>query len=294
MQEVMMIPQTDSVRAPTGKYPPTQAIETAFRENCLPNTKSQKKGTCTMPLQLTIPQVVAGETTYASSVAARVPFTATIKMLNTNGSVNTSFNGTIYLYANSPTDDRAFSLGTATLSSGSGSASGLVISRIYNLSASRRVTAVSFVSGYYAETYVDVGVWFKGDASWYNDAKQVCDNQGTRPVNYIALPGASLCNKNIRVYNPNTSQSATGKVWDVGPFFDSYCCNYDEYWYTGTAPKSVTYKGQMRFTVCGSSCSGAPQHDDSQITGAIIDISPEMRNSLGASGTITNAYWRFA
>jgi hypothetical protein len=249
-----------------------------------------------MPLQLTIPKVVAGETTYVSSIDARVPFTATLKMLNTNGSVNTSFNGTIYLYANSPTDDRAFSLGTASLSAGSGSASGLVISRVYDLGASRRVTAVCFLSGHYAETYVDVGVWFKGKATIYTDTEQACDNYGTTPVKCVALPGpvGSLCNKSIRVYNPNTSMSSTGKFWEVGPFFDVNCCNFDEYWYTGTVPKAQTYEGEWRFDVCGSSSCSPPTYNNRRINGAIIDLNTEMMSSLGPTENILNAHWRFA
>jgi hypothetical protein len=253
-------------------------------------TKQQKKGAFVMPLQITISKSVAGETTYAGSIIARTPFAATVKMLNANGSVNTSFNGTVNLYANSPTDDKAFSIGTANLVSGSAIAYNLVISRVYNLGASRKITAVYSSGGGGNETSLYVGVWFKGDVSCYNDAGQYCDSQGTRPTNYIALPGpaSSLCNQSVRVYNPHSSLSANGKVWDVGPFFDANCCNDDEYWHTGTVPKSQTYKDQDRYDVCGPSCP------HKTITGAIIDISEAMRNSLGASGTITNAYWRFA
>jgi hypothetical protein len=166
---------------------------------------------------------------------------------------------------------------------------------VYDLGASRRVTAVCFLSGHYAETYVDVGVWFKGDATWYNPGSQACP--GTAPANCVALPGpaSSICAKNVRVYNPHTSISATGKAWEIGPFFDAFCCNYDEYWHTGTEPKAQTYKNELLFDICGSSsCNSAHGYNNVPINGGIIDVSKTMRNNLGASSTITNAYWRFA
>lgn len=243
-------------------------------------------------LYFTIAKNAPGEDVYSGSVIAREPFKITGgALVDTAGGPVKSFNATVPVYANSSSSLLGFQIGSVTFREGIiTDSTNMTISSVYNQDPSRKITIQA--NGLTAT--VEVGVWFKGDASWFegsNDSYCV-GNYGPLPTYYVALPAYGLCTKSVKLYNPNTGKKATGQVWDVGPFFDANWCNGDPYWNTGTTPKSITYKGMTRCQVCkpnDSTCT-----DTRVINGAIIDISKSLRDALGGSGTIPNAQWRFA
>ncbi len=231
-----------------------------------------------MTLGLAVAKYVACEKDFQGSVVAREKFSVTVT------APNSSYTGNVTLYANSRTSDTAFRLATVSMKAGKGSASGLVISQVLDDGdASRKITAVS-TNG--ADTgSIEVGVWFRGIATTHDFAPpNYCS--GTCPEDAVALPAYGLCKTGILIYSAESGRSTSGKVWDVGPWFDANNCGSDAYWLKGTAPLATTYKGQPISAACGGS-------DKRVINGAIIDISPSMMSALKGSGTINNALWRF-
>lgn len=242
-------------------------------------------------LYFSIAKNAPGEDVYSGSVIAREPFRISSGYLvNTAGGPVKSFNATVPVYANSSSSLLGYQIGTVTFREGViRESTDMIITSVFN-QASRKIT----IQANGLTTTVEVGVWFKGDASWFEGSnKSYCVGQhGSLPSNYVALPAYNVCAKSVKMYNPNTGKTATGKVWDVGPLFDANWCGTDPYWNTGTTPRAITYKGKKRCEVCKPNDSNCK--DTTVINGAIIDISKNMRNALGATGTIPNAQWRFA
>ena len=238
-----------------------------------------------MSFSITVPKAVAGESYYSGSVVARQAFTATVKALTSSGSTDTNYSGTVTLYANSSTDDKGYKIGTANLTKGVGTSTSLKITSVIGTGSGRKITAVDSSNN---TGYINVGVWFKGDATNFTgNSQSYC---GTPSGNYVALPAYGICKTDVAVYNPSTGKAASGKVMDIGPLFDANLCGSDAYWNTGTEPRSQAHKGEKRCELCGSDCS----KDKVVINGAIIDLSPNFMTALGGTGTITNAYWRFS
>lgn len=239
-----------------------------------------------MQFVFSVPQKVPGESTYSGSVIARESFTINVLAIDDYGDP-TNYNGTVPVYANSPTSDTAYQIGTVTFSSGRGTSTNLTITSVFNNGASRIIT----VSDGRVKSSREVGVWFKGDATYFNTNGTYCEGigKGKSPKYSVALPVYQLCEKQVKVYNPNTNRTLSGQVWDVGPFFDKNACGEDRYWETGTVPRAITYKNKKVCEVCNVPCDQYTR----TINGAIIDLSPDLMRDLGGSGTITNALWRF-
>lgn len=232
-----------------------------------------------MTLGLTVAKYVAGETKFQGSIVARERFSVTVT------APSSSYSGTVTLYANSKTSDTAFKLATVTMKAGKGSATGLMISQVLaDGDASRKITAVG--ANRTDTGSIEIGVWFRGIATTHDFAPPN-NCSGSCPSDAVALPAYDLCKTGIEVYSAESGRSTSGKVWDVGPWFDYNHCGSDAYWLKGTVPLATTYKGQPMSAACGGS-------DKRIINGAIIDISPSMMSALRGSGTINNALWRFA
>jgi hypothetical protein len=106
-----------------------------------------------------------------------------------------------------------------------------------------------------------------------------------------------MCNQGIRLHNPNTGNTASGRYRDTGPWFPPPGCSscYDEYWKNGNQPKAEANYGQSRYTVCGAGCTDNTSDANRIISNkAIIDLHPTLRNALGANDNIPNVCWRFA
>ncbi|SMF77941.1 hypothetical protein SAMN05661091_1506 [Paenibacillus uliginis N3/975] len=238
-------------------------------------------------LELTVPKVVTAEGTHPGSIIARQNFTVSVIARNSNGTIDTAYNSTLTVYANSTSSDTAFTIGTINMSSGRGTSSNLNITSVYATGSSRKIT-VKASNGDQANKLV--GVWFKGKASEFNDTTVSC--QGTLPSRYIALPQTGHCSDNVIVHNTGTSKSVTALVKDVGPWVPCGTCLADPYWNTGTVPWAETNKDKDRSKLCGSNCKYT-------VNGAIIDLSKLIMDDLGVTGTantrsLNNALWRWA
>jgi len=229
-----------------------------------------------MQFVFSVPQKVPGESTYSGSVIARESFTINVLAIDDYGDP-TNYNGTVPVYANSPTNDTAYQIGTVTFSSGRGTSTNLTITSVFNNGASRIIT----VSDGRVKSSREVGVWFKGDATYFNgNTNSYCSSGSQPPKYYVALPAYQLCDKSVKVHNPDTRITLSGRVWDVGPFFDAVACGSDRYWETGTVPRAITYKNKKVCEVCNVPCDQYTR----TINGAIIDLSPDLMRDLGGSG----------
>ncbi|MOA02327.1 hypothetical protein D3C78_1217740 [compost metagenome] len=227
-----------------------------------------------MALSISIGKAVAEEAYFSASVIARQAFNVTVS----GGS------GTVTIYANSTTNDKAFNLGT--ISGGAGTKS-VTITSVYGTSSNRKITVVDGANN---SASIIVGVWFKGDISTFSvsGGTPACGASGI-PSNFAALPATGLCGEDLVIANPGTGQSATAVVWDVGPWVPYRNCSADPYWNTGTVPFAQQHKDEKR---CGL-CSCPAGATDYKINGAILDVSSSVLSSVGASGTLTNGVWRF-
>lgn len=233
------------------------------------------------------PKMVAAEHYYGGSVIARTPFTVEVRALTSNGMINTNYNGTVNLYANSPNDDKAYQIGYAILRNGIGTSTNLTISSVYGTGSGRKITAYDGVD----TGSVSVGVWFQGKATEFSiSGSSACGSNP--PKYYVALPKSGLCGTQVVVYNPNTDISLGATVYDVGPWVPvpNSTCGDDPYWNTGTIPFSVQHEGELRCQVCNIDCA---KDNYLRFNGAIIDLGTQLMRDLGGSGTITNAIWRF-
>ncbi|MFD0695432.1 hypothetical protein ACFQZT_15120 [Paenibacillus sp. GCM10027628] len=238
-------------------------------------------------LAIGAPHAVSIEGYYSGSVIARKAFTISVTAL-TSGIPDTSYNGSVTIYANSASSDTAYTLGSVYLSNGSGTSGSLTISSVLGNGSGRKIT----VRDSYGNTSsVSVGVWFQGDATTFDGhTGDYCGN--TPPTYYVALPAYSSvlpCGTSVVVYNPGTGKSVTAQRYDVGPFVPYHSCSEDPYWQTGNIPFNVQHKGETRGTLCGY------PSDTTKINGAIIDLGIPTAQALGSSGydTIPNALWRF-
>lgn len=244
-------------------------------------------------LSVYINKYVAGESYHPASVIARQSFTIQIRAHLPNGNLDPTYYGPIDIYANSTTSDTGFFLGRVSIFEGAGmTVYSTMITSVFNESSFRKITVVD-QDGKRAS--LNVGVWFQGRVTYYSDnGKQYCQGtgHGPPPANFVALPGYGLCGKSLVMFNPNTNRTATGQIWDVGPYFDAERCGSDYYWRDGTVPRAQQpeYMNARRCEKCGTNCNT----DKLVMTGAIIDVSRNMLNQLGVSGgEIQNALWRF-
>lgn len=228
-----------------------------------------------MALSVSIGKAVAQETYFSASIIARQAFTVSVS----------GGTGTVTIYANSPTNDRAFSLGTITGGAGSRS---VTLTSVYGTSSNRKITVVDGANN---AASITVGVWFKGDISTFSVAggTPACGASGI-PANFAALPASGLCGEDLIIVNPGTGSAAAAVVWDVGPWVPYRSCPADPYWNNGTVPFAQEHKGEKRCGLC--TCSSGST--DLTINGAILDVSSTVLSAVGASGTLTNGVWRFS
>ncbi|WP_144941249.1 hypothetical protein [Paenibacillus sp. 32O-W] len=240
-------------------------------------------------LSVYVGKAVSGESYYSGSVISRQAFTVTVEAID-GGRLDTNYNGWVTIYANSPTNDRAFTIGSVYLSNGRGSTSA-TISSVYDQNSGRKITVADSAG---RSASISVGVWFQGRATVFNaGSASYCQGtgHGAPPANYVALPGYGLCKKSVVLFNPGNKKTSVGQIWDVGPYFDADRCGSDYYWNTGDVPRAQKpdYYDKKRCEKCGTDCNKDPL----VMKGAIIDISPNMMSQLGASGEVQNACWRF-
>lgn len=233
-------------------------------------------------LSISVPKIVPAESYHPGSIIARQAFTIGVTALTSAGYPDTSYNGTVTVYANSQSSDTAYQIGTVNIVNGTGTSTSLKITSVYGTGSSRKITVVDQYSNRASAT---VGVWFQGSASSFDaGTKAAC---GPTPPTYdVALPATSLCGQGVAVYNPNSGITLAASVWDVGPWVPCGTCPEDRYWNTGNVPFAEVNKGKSRSSLCGANCG-------STINGAIIDLGIKLMSDLGGSGTISNAIWRF-
>lgn len=212
------------------------------------------------------------------NVTGKQSFRVIVTAYNSNGTVDTSYNKTITIYADNGAGSYPYQLGSGTPSNGQANITCNPLSQIYGTNPFRRVIARS--SDGLESSPIDIAVYFYiyGTVEFYENCdgtpsykKQTACVPNGLPANskFVALPATGLCNKSVYISRFSSGTFLSAPVRDVGPFRTS-----DPYWNTGNYPTSYN---------------------------ADIDISDGLATDLGISygcnGTTpyggSNVLWRF-
>lgn len=179
-------------------------------------------------MTISVSKNAPAESYYSGSVISGQAFTVTVS--------ESGFSGTVTIYANSPTDDCAFSLGTINVN-GTGSGS-FTIRSVYGTDSSRKLTAKKS-NGTTAS--ILVGVWFQTTMtveclSLYSTNYTYCGQKYSTKHSFVALPYTGICNKNIALYSTNTHNTITVPIQDAGPMLTT-----DNYWNGTGVPQNPAH-----------------------------------------------------
>lgn len=187
-------------------------------------------------------QAVSAEGYYPMSVISNQAFSINVIARNRDGTVDTNYNGSATIYANSETSDTAYQLGTLQFSQGYATSGSLIIRSVLGTGSGRKITVTNGV----ITGSISTGVWFQvpmtvecpyGTSSQpYGYTQQT--SCGPQPAGkaFVALPAVVGCGVSVVVHVPNGG-TVTVPIEDVGPYNTN-----DPYW-NGTGIPANTQNG---------------------------------------------------